>query len=135
MLRSDLDRQPEFKSPKLIELNFRDDAMFVDGQMNFAESSNVFLKNTAIFSLFMAAGNDELFNHPRFILLDNIEDKGMEVERSHLFQRLIVEHSTELPERHQVIYTTSMMNPELELDDYVIGPHYTHDKRTLNVKT
>jgi len=134
LLRSDLDRQPEFENPKLVELNFRDDAMFVDGQMNFAESSNVFLKNTAIFSLFMAAGNDELFNHPRFILLDNVEDKGMEVERSHLFQRLIVEHSTELRERHQVIYTTSMMNPELELDDYVIGPHYTHDKRTLRLK-
>jgi hypothetical protein len=82
----------------------------------------------------MAAGKDKLFNHPRFILLDNVEDKGMEVERSHLFQRLIVEHSTELRERHQVIYTTSMMNPELELDDYVIGPHYTHDKRTLMLK-
>ncbi|KFZ30799.1 hypothetical protein IDSA_06835 [Pseudidiomarina salinarum] len=134
LLRSDLDRQPEFKNPDLVELNFRDDAMFVDGQMNFAESSNVFLKNTAIFSLFMAAGGDELFNHPRFILLDNVEDKGMEVERSHLFQRLIVEHSTELSERHQIIYTTSMMNPELELDDYVIGPHYTHDKRTLRLK-
>lgn len=134
LLRSDLDRQPEFENPKLVELNFRDDAIFVDGLMNFAESSNVFLKNTAIFSLFMAAGNDELFNHPRFILLDNVEDKGMEVERSHLFQRLIVEHSTELRERHQVIYTTSMMNPELELDDYVIGPHYTHDKRTLRLK-
>lgn len=134
LLRSDLDRQPEFKDPQLVELNFRDDAMFVDGHMNFAESSNVFLKNTAIFSLFMAAGNDELFNHPRFILLDNVEGKGMEVERSHLFQRLIVEHSTELRERHQVIFTTSMMNPALELDDYVIGPHYTHDKRTLSLK-
>ena len=135
ILRSDLDRQPEFREPELLELNFRDDAMFVDGQMNFAESSNVFLKNTAIFSLFMAAGNDDLFNHPRFILLDNVEDKGMEVERSHLFQRLIVEHSTELAERHQVIFTTSMMNPELELDDYVIGPHYTHEERTLKLKS
>lgn len=135
LLRSDLDRQPEFKNPEVVELSFRDDAMFVDGQMNFAESSNVFLKNTVIFSMFMAAGNDEQFNHPRFILLDNVEDKGMEIERSHLFQRLIVEHSTELRERHQIIFTTSMMNPELELDEYVIGPHYTHDMRTLRLKT
>jgi hypothetical protein len=135
LLKSDLDRQQEFKNPEVLELNFRDDAIFVDGQMNFAESSNVYLKNTAIFSMFMAAGYDELFNHPRFILLDNVEDKGMEVERSHLFQRLIVEHSTELRERHQVIFTTSMMNPELELEDYVIGPHYTHDNRTLRLKS
>jgi hypothetical protein len=25
-----------------------------------------------------------------------------------------------------------MMNPELELDDYVIGPHYTEDNKTLD---
>ena len=135
LLRSDLDRQPEFRDPQLVSLNFRDDAIFVDDQMNFAESSNVYLKNSVIFSMFMAAGNDVKFNHPRFMLIDNIEDKGMEPERSHLFQRLIVEHSTELSIRHQIIFTTSMMNPELELDDYVIGPHYTHEKRTLRLKS
>lgn len=134
LLRSDLDRQPEFRDPQLVSVNFRDDAIFVDGQMNFAESSNVYLKNAAIFGMFMAAGHDKKFNHPRFALLDNIEDKGMEPERSHLFQRLIVEYSTELANSHQIIFTTSMMNPKLELDEYVIGPHYTHERRTLNLK-
>jgi predicted nucleic acid-binding Zn-ribbon protein len=131
LLRSDLDRQPEFKGAQSAKLDFRDDALFVDGKMNFAESSNVYLKNSAIFGMFLAAGRDDKFLHPRFLLLDNIEDKGMEVERSHLFQSLIVEHATELKGPYQVIFTTSMMNPELELDDYVIGPHYTHEKRTL----
>jgi hypothetical protein len=133
LLRSDLERQAEFKKAQTVELNFVDDAIFVDGKMNFAESSNVFLKNSAILGMYLAAGQDQQFYHPRFLLLDNIEDKGMEVERSHLFQRLIVEHATELKVKNQIIFTTSMMNPELELDDYVIGPHYTHENRTLEI--
>jgi len=131
LLRNDLDRQPEFRAAECVSLNFTDDAIFVDGRMNFAESSNVFLKNSAIFGMFLAAGQDAEFLHPRFLLLDNIEDKGMEVERSHLFQRLIVEQATETALPYQIIFTTSMMNPELELDNYVIGPHYNHEHRSL----
>src|SRR5690606_21797995 len=82
ILHEDLEgRQDEFAEAKKLHLNFRDDAIFVDEKLNFAESSNVYLKNTAIFSLFLTAGEDEKFHHPRFLLLDNIEDKGMEVER------------------------------------------------------
>jgi predicted nucleic acid-binding Zn ribbon protein/prefoldin subunit 5 len=132
LLHADCKRQEEFENAREVKLNFTDDAVFVDGQMNFAESSNVFLKNSAILSLFLSAGANKQFYHPRFLLLDNIEDKGMEVERTHLFQRLIVEKATELEIPYQVIFTTSMMNPELELDDYVIGPSYTREKRSLD---
>jgi hypothetical protein len=118
LLRNDLDRQPEFKNAQSVDLRFAEDAILVDGKLNFADSSNVFLKNAAILGLYLAAGQDKGFFHPRFVL-DNIEDKGMEPQRSHLFQRLIVEHATEIETRHQVIFTTSMMNPQLELDDYV----------------
>ena len=131
ILRVDLERQPEFGSANLVNYDFLNDSIAVDGFVNFAESSNVFLKNSAILGLFLAAGADVEFFHPRFLLIDNVEDKGMEVERSHLFQRLIVERVTELPEPYQVIFTTSMMNPALELDDYTIGPAYTSDHRTL----
>ena len=65
LLRSDLDRQPEFKDAQGVELNFRDDAIFVDGKMNFAESSNVFLKNSTILGMFLAAGQDRNFFHAR----------------------------------------------------------------------
>lgn len=131
LLRHDLERQDEFLTAKKVELNFRDDAIFVDGNINFAESSNVILKNTGIFSLFLAACRDTEFFHPRFVLFDNIEDKGMEEIRSHLFQKLIVKTATTIDVPYQVIFTTSMMNPDLESDDYVIGPHYTHDRPTL----
>jgi len=132
ILHKDLEgRQDEFAEAKKMHIDFRDDAIFVDEKINFAESSNVYLKNTAILSLFLAAGEDIKFHHPRFLLLDNIEDKGMEVERSHLFQEIIVKTSTEITFPYQVIFTTSMMNPALELDEYTIGPAYSKAHRTL----
>jgi len=131
-LRADFKRQDEFEIAKRVDLNFENDAISVDGKLNFAESSNVFLKNTAILSTFLGALSDDKFFHPRFLLLDNIEDKGMEEARSHLFQKLIVERSTEMEKPFQIIFTTSMMNPKLELDDYVIGDSYTKAIKTLN---
>ena len=133
ILRSDLDRQAEFSGAGSVGVDFASDSISVDGSVNFAESSNVFLKNAALLGLLLAAGTDEAFNHPRLLLIDNIEDKGMEESRSHLFQRILVERVTELQRSYQVIYTTSMMNPKLELDDYTIGPAYTSENRSLRL--
>ena len=134
LLRGDINRQAEFQAAHAVSLSFLTDAVYVDEKINFAESSNVFLKNSAILALFLAAGDDEAFLHPRFLLFDNVEDKGMEPERSHRFQELIVQYVTAVSTSHQVIYTTSMINPKLELDKYVVGPHYTHDHRTLDLR-
>ena len=133
ILRSDLPRQTEFMVAESVAVDFRSDAVSVGGLVNFAESSNVFLKNAAVLALLLAAGTDEMFHHPRFLLIDNVEDKGMEERRSHLFQRIIVERVTELTTPYQVVFTTSMMNPTLELEDYTIGPLYTGESRSLNL--
>lgn len=131
-LRQDLDRQDEFRSAKSVVVNFRDNSVLVDGELNFAESSNVIVKNAAILSLFAAATEDREFLHPRFLLMDNVEDKGMEQERSHNFQKIMVEASERAKLDHQIIFTTSMINPDLDEDQYTIGPQYTHADRTLS---
>lgn len=133
LLRHDLPRQEEFISCKNVELLFGDDAVTVDGKMNFAESSNVVAKNAAILSLVAAAALDVEMWHPRFTLFDNIEDKGMEMLRSHNFQKLIVYTSNQLKLRHQIIFTTSMIDPELDLSDYCVGERYTRENRTLKL--
>jgi hypothetical protein len=92
----------------------------------------VIVKNTAILSLLLSATEDPLFYHPRFALFDNIEDKGMEQERSYNFQEIIVRASEAAKIDHQIIFTTSMLNPALNDEKYVIGPHYTHARRTLH---
>lgn len=133
LLMQDLPRQDEFENPRTFSIDFADDAIMVDGKMNFAESSNVIAKNTAILSLFSAASLDNDFWHPKFLLLDNVEDKGMEMQRSHNFQRLIVERSKAAVFPHQIIFTTSMMNPDLELDELTVGPSYTRANKALKI--
>ncbi|MDF2141494.1 AAA family ATPase [Paenirhodobacter sp. CAU 1674] len=130
-LRQDLDRQDEFRHADSVEVNFRDNSILVDGDLNFAESSNVIVKNSVILALFAAATEDEEFLHPRFLLMDNIEDKGMEDKRSHNFQDIIVKASEAAKFDHQIIFTTSTINPELDDDKLTIGPQYTHQRRTL----
>jgi DNA repair exonuclease SbcCD ATPase subunit len=130
-LRQDLDRQDEFRHADSVEVNFRDNSILVDGDLNFAESSNVIVKNSVILALFAAATEDEEFLHPRFLLMDNVEDKGMEEKRSHNFQDIIVKASEAAKLDHQIIFTTSMINPELDGDELTIGPQYTHQRRTL----
>ncbi|RBI76149.1 hypothetical protein DQW77_04510 [Roseovarius sp. TE539] len=130
-LRQDLDRQDEFRHADTVEVNFRDNSILVDGDLNFAESSNVIAKNSVILALFAAATEDEEFLHPRFLLMDNVEDKGMEDKRSHNFQKIIVEASKSASLDHQIIFTTSTINTELDDGEYTIGPHYYTDHRTL----
>lgn len=131
ILHRDLERQVEFKNAKAVTVNFGANSVVVDGELNFAESSNVIVKNTAILSLLLAATEDGKFYHPRFALLDNIEDKGMEQDRSHNFQEIILHASEAAKLDHQIIFTTSMFNPALDAEKYVVGPHYTHENRTL----
>lgn len=133
ILKKDLDRQAEFKTAQNVSIQFGDNSILVDGELNFAESSNVVVKNSAILSLLLSACQDEEFYHPRFVLFDNIEDKGMEQDRSHNFQAVIAEMSASAAIAHQIIFTTSMLNPDLNKDEYVIGPHYTHVRRTLEL--
>lgn len=134
VLKQDLDRQDEFTNAKSVSVNFGDNTVLVDGELNFAESSNVIVKNTAILSLMLAATQDQEFYHPRFVLFDNIEDKGMEQNRSYNFQEIILRASEAAKLEHQIIFTTSMLNPSLDKAEHTIGPHYTHEHRTLSVQ-
>lgn len=99
--------------------------------MHFSESSNVILKNSALLGLLVAATESKTFNHPRFLLMDNVEDKGMTQERSRNFQELIVKASNTAETPHQIIFTTSMMNPSLEDEAYTVGPIYSDNHKTL----
>lgn len=131
VLRSDLPRQAEFQTAKAVAIDFRSDSISVGGSMNFAESSNVILKNAAVLGLFLGACADPDFFHPRFLLIDNVEDKGMEEVRSHKFQHVVVERVSKLGLPCQVIFTTSMMSPALEEKGYTVGPAYTSANRCL----
>lgn len=134
LLHSDLGRQTEFKTGRHIKLDFEKNTFTLDGENNFSESSNVYLKNSVRFAIFFASLEKEFFRYPRFILCDNIEDKGMEPVRSQSFQNEVVKISSEIEVRHQVIITTSMISPELDNSDLCVGEFYTENNPTLKIE-
>ena len=71
--------------------------------------------------------------YPRFLLLDNIEDKGMNEQRSQNFQRLIAAISENLETEHQIIFTTSMVDPRLDESDMTVGERYSFRNKTLKI--
>lgn len=133
LLHSDLGRQPEFHSGRNVELDFDKNTFALDGENNFSESSNVYLKNSVRFAMFFASLEKDFFRLPRFILCDNIEDKGMEPARSQSFQRELVKMSEESKVNHQIIITTSMIAPELNNNILCIGEFHTTEIKTLKL--
>ena len=133
LLGSDLGRQAEFKNGKKVELDFDKNTFSLDGENNFSESSNVYLKNSVRFAIFFASLDKDFFRLPRFVFCDNIEDKGMEPIRSQSFQNEIVKISMESEVRHQIILTTSMISPELDNTELCVGDFYTESDKTLKL--
>lgn len=134
LLHSDLGRQKEFSTGKMIALDFERNTFSLDGENNFSESSNVYLKNSVRFAIFFASLKKDFFRLPRFILCDNIEDKGMQPDRSQSFQKELVNISKELEVKHQIIITTSMISSDLDDTELCVGEFYTEANKTLKIE-
>ncbi len=133
LLKKDLARQDTFSRAELIDFSFDGDKISVNGERFFSASSMVYLRNSFLVAFWKSSLENSSFRYPRFLLMDTIEDKGMEPARSHNFQNILAEISDGSDVEHQIIYATSMISPELEDTDYVVGRFYTHDNRTLNI--
>ncbi len=131
LLKRDLARQDTFEKAERIDFSFERDRVSVNGESFFSASSMVYLRNSFLVGFWKASLKDESFRFPRFLMMDTIEDKGMEPTRSHNFQNLLMEISESAEVDHQLIYATSMISPELENSNRVVGRFYTHDERTL----
>lgn len=131
ILLRDLDRQAEFKTANKVEVNFLKDNFSLDGENNFSASSNTYLKNAVRYAIFFASLELPYFRYPRFIVCDNTEDKGMEEPRSQNFQKVITETSESYDVEHQIILTTSMIEPTLNNPLYCVGEYYTATNKSL----
>jgi len=45
----------------------------------------------------------------------------------------LIESSSNIDVDHQIIFTTSMIAPELEESDLVVGEHYTCNRKSLRI--
>ena len=83
--------------------------------------------------MFFASSMLDFLRYPRFILCDNMEDKGMEKERTQNLQKLLTDMSNKIEQEHQIIFTTSMVADELNNTPYCVGADYDRNNKTLKV--
>ncbi|CAA0163659.1 AAA domain-containing protein [Tenacibaculum maritimum] len=137
LLKNDLNREVGFKEATSLDINFYDNSIYVDDKKKkFSASSEFYLKNTARFSLFFSSLDIERMRFPRFILSDNMEDKGIEKVRAQNFQRLIIKKANEsINKDFQIIYTTSFIPEELEGSSYCVGDFYSEEngRKSLDI--
>ena len=133
LISSDGGYEEVFDNPDDITFDFAKDKMAVNGRSKFSASSMVIMKNSIRAAIFIHSTYDKKSRFPRFILMDDMEDKGMTPQRSQNFQRVLVKRCNELKNDYQVIFTTSMIDDELNKSDYVVGPFYKKGEHTLDI--
>jgi hypothetical protein len=134
LLHHDLPLEERFKLAQNVDLAPETNTFAVDGRNQFSASSMTYLKNSIHFAFMFASLELPFFRYPRLIICDNIEDKGMTPERSRNFQLNIVALSKASNVEHQIIFTTSMVDPSLDTPEFTIGPNYVDGLKTLGVK-
>jgi hypothetical protein len=134
LLDQDLQEHSDFGEVDNVSFEFSGDWIAINGEKNRAGSASgmVILKNSFAADLLSASLLDKRFNLPRWMLFDNVENKGMVEERSWNFQRLLVNLSKRSNTPHQIIYTTSKIAPELDQPDLVVGRQYQRAARSLH---
>ena len=133
ILKADLPRTEEFQSPRDVDWSFGDNKVRVNGTAHFSESSQVFLRHAFHLALLSASAKHPLFRVPRLLILDGIEDGGMELERGHNLQLLILALSESLEVEHQIIVGTSQVAPQLNVSELIVGRIYSADAKSLAV--
>lgn len=133
LLQHDQDRQAEFRYATDFKMDFGQNIVYLsDRHIKLSASSSFYLKMAARFALFLSSVQESSMMYPRLIFSDNMEDKGMEEDRSRNFQRILVNRLTELgnPD-YQVIFATSNIAQELNTTDYTVGEYYTRENKSL----
>lgn len=133
LLKLDLPLQKEFTEPRSVDIDFVGNAVYVNGARNFSESSAVVLRHIFHLSLLTASMDKTFMRVPRFLMLDGIDDGGMEKERSHRLQEIIVQECATYQADFQLIFATSEINPALEDTDFVVGRAFSPEARSLDV--
>lgn len=134
ILKDDLSRQGEFEFADSVNIDFGANQLSIDGQREFSASSMVFLRHGFHLALLLSSLELPYFRYPRLLILDGVEDGGMEVERSYNFQKIIARRSRQSKVVHQIIMTTMSVCPELDTSEYIVGRKFTHEEKSINIQ-
>lgn len=138
LLKHDEDRQDEFKNVSNFVVDYKQNLTTISGQrIKLSASSEFYKKLSARFALFLSSLQIDTMLYPRLMFSDNMEDKGMEENRSKNFQNVVVNRLQELSSSrkphipYQLIFATSNIADELNTPEYTIGEFYTKDNKSL----
>lgn len=132
LLKLDLYRQEEFKTAEVVRFSFEENQVSVDGSTRFSESSTVVLRHLFHLALLTASTAIPGMRFPRFLILDGIEDGGIELPRAHRLQEIIAAECESYEVDFQLIMATSQIAPSLDSDRFVVGRRYTEDHRAID---
>lgn len=133
LLKNDQARQDEFGSATSLTLDYGQNIIYLDdGHTKLSASSSFYLKMAARFAFFLASVQVDSMMYPRFFLSDNMEDKGMEENRSRNFQNILVRRLADMHKNdYQVIFATSNIANELNKPEYTVGDYYSQANKSL----
>lgn len=131
LLRKDNGSEKEFKNAERVEFDFAANSISVNGKTAFSESGVVLLNNAFHIALLMVSLEKNYVRFPRFLVLDGIENGGMEDERSKNFQKAIVEILSKYEVDFQLIFATKSIDEGLRSESYLVGEEYSELNRTL----
>jgi len=132
ILKKDEGAEAEFKNAKRIDFDFAGNTVAVNGKTAFSESGNVFLNNAFHLALLLVSLEKEYIRLPRFMVLDGIENGGMEDSRSSNFQRILKEFLEESKVNYQMIFATKNIDDSLNNKDYIVGTQFSEGNKSLN---
>lgn len=135
LLMNDLRRQDIFENPRSVAISFRENSISVNDERYFSASSRAILKSSFVLGLLAASTKLRFMRHPRFCLIDTLENMGVEAVRSQNFQRQILRVSEKSEVEHQIIFATAMLADDIDDAAYVVGRHYTRDAPSLALVT
>lgn len=131
LLRKDNGAEKEFKDAKYVEFDFAANSVSVNGKTAFSESGTVLLNNAFHVALLMASLEKNYVRLPRILVLDGIENGGMEDERSQNFQKIVAEALSEYQVEHQLIFATKNIDDSLKSNTYMVGEEYSETSKSL----
>lgn len=144
LLNKDSLGQSEFKNANDFNIDFSNNLVYLNSKDSelakeyhkFSASSNFYLKVSGRFALFLASLSIEGMRYPRFIFADNMEDKGIQIDRARNFQKILIDRVSDFNKNtFQMIYTTSFISDELRDSPFCVGEFYTEANPSLkNIK-
>jgi hypothetical protein len=134
ILKEDVGAESEFKKAEMVDFDFASNMISINGKTAFSESGTVYLNNAFHFSLLLASLEKDYIRIPRFMILDGIENGGMEDVRSRSFQNTIKKQLAYYDVEHQIIFATKSICKELDSSKYIVGNKFSENDKSLNFK-